>query len=132
MGRINEISLTGTGAGTAGLKTTWGRKSMPLYSFSGGSLIPMTSPDLLMSARNLLVLALVLMLTGAAVTDPVAGLALLLLAMFLTVTGICLGSKNTLITGFVLLFIIIVLGSALYPDAKSSYLKYLERAEAQK
>jgi membrane protein implicated in regulation of membrane protease activity len=81
------------------------------------------------SARTLLWLSLILLLVGAAIGDPTAGFAVMVLAGLSALGPVALGGKRLKIIGLVVLVASIGLAMATWPEAKSHQGTYMERVK---
>ena len=81
------------------------------------------------SARALLWFSVILLVVGAAITDPAAGVALIALAGLGTLGTIALGDKRLKLVGLLALAVSVGMAVAYWPAAKKHMAKYQERAK---
>jgi membrane protein implicated in regulation of membrane protease activity len=81
------------------------------------------------SARALLWFSVILLVIGAAITDPAAGFAFMALAGLGALSIIALGDKRLKLIGFLALAVSVGMAVAYWPAAKNHLAKYQERAK---
>ena len=81
------------------------------------------------SARALLWFSVILLVAGASITDPAAGVALIALAGLGALSTIALGDKKLKLIGLLALVVSVGMAFAYWPAAKSHMAKYQERAK---
>ncbi len=81
------------------------------------------------SARALLWFSVILLVVGAAITDPAAGVALIALAGLGALSTVALGDKKLKLIGLLALVVSVGMAFAYWPAAKSHMAKYQERAK---
>lgn len=81
------------------------------------------------SARSLLWLSVILLVVGAAIADPAAGIAFITLAGLGALGVIVLGNRRLKLVGFLALAVSVGMVAAYWPAAKNHMAKYQERAK---
>lgn len=84
----------------------------------------------LQSARASLWFSLFLLVVGTAMTDPVAGFALVVLAGLSAMTAMVLGDRRRKLIGLFVLLLVLGLAGHYWPAAKSHWMKYQERGKS--
>ncbi len=82
------------------------------------------------SSRALLWFSLLLLVVGAATTDPVAGFALIALAGLGALGAIVLGDRRLKLRGLLVLSLVLGLAVNYWPTAKSHLATYQERGRS--
>jgi hypothetical protein len=80
--------------------------------------------------RTLVQFSAILVVLGIAVMDPLAGLALMVLAGILSIISISFGSKKIRVISIILLAIVISFAVWKFPEARQHLQRYRERAPA--
>jgi hypothetical protein len=80
--------------------------------------------------RTLVQFSAILVVVGIAVMDPLAGLALMVLAGILSIISIILGTRNVRIIAIIVLAIVISFAVWKLPEARRHLQRYRERAPA--
>jgi hypothetical protein len=80
--------------------------------------------------RTLVQFSAILVVLGIVVMDPLAGLALMVLAGILSVISIIFGSRNVRIIAIILLAIVISFAVWKFPEARQHLQRYRDRAPA--
>lgn len=82
------------------------------------------------SSRALLWFSLFLLVVGTAITDPVAGFALIALAGPGAIGAMVLGDRRVKLIGLLVLSLVLGLAGHYWPAAKSHLTKYQERGRS--
>jgi hypothetical protein len=82
--------------------------------------------------RTLVQFSAILVVLGIAVMDPLAGLALMVLAGILSIISIIFGTKKVRIIAIILLAIVISFAIWKFPEARQHLQRYHDRAHAIK
>ena len=80
--------------------------------------------------RTLVQFSAILVVLGIAVMDPLAGLALMVLAGILSIISIIFGTKKVRIIAIILLAIVISFAIWKFPEARQHLQRYRDRAPA--